>query len=34
MRARLSKNLPDLEEFDFNNDKKILKFIDYTKRKH
>lgn len=34
MRARLSKNLPDLEELEFKNDKKIMKFIDYTKRKH
>ena len=34
MRARLSKNLPYLKGLAFENDIKIGKFIDYTKRKH
>ena len=33
MRARLSKHLVNLEGLDFSEDKKIFKFIDYTKKK-
>ena len=33
MTSRLSKELPDLEKFELENDRKIQKFLRYTNKK-